>query len=163
MHRIYTVYVLTLDALANLHGACEVSELTVNNVYLISSDCQFSKVMWLEACDLVVSKLQNRYCTGYRKYRPANITMQFAVSNADGLVSNFVIKVLETGDNGSTGVPGVSQVRGDLKLLPSCPRRCVGLTRLEQVAFSDVLQVDATSDRFYAGKGARERGGTGGF
>lgn len=46
----------------------------------------------------------------------------------------------------------VSRVRGDLKLLPSHPRRCVGSTRLERVAFSDVLQVDATSDRFFAGK-----------
>lgn len=49
---------------------------------------------------------------------------------------------------------GVSQVRGDLELLPSYPRRCVGSTRLERVAFSDVLQVDATSDRFFAGKKA---------
>ena len=61
--------------LANPHGACEVSELMmVNDVYLISSDCQFRKVMWLKLVTLEASKLQYRHGTGYREFRLAAIT-----------------------------------------------------------------------------------------
>lgn len=61
--------------------------------------------------------------------------MRYAVRDGGGLVSSFMINVPETEE---TMGP---QVRGDLKLLPSYPRRCIGSTRLKEAAFSDVLQV----------------------